>query len=1236
MNYILFVGAILIAIPSSVFSQTALPESPAIWREVTGVTNSVLTNGVGSNPVHTRPHIPAFRTTADGRVGLRVKGSAEFCLMMPEKLTNFTLLNPASSRTMSATNYEYLDGYSLGTISAHATNFYNAAPGDGNISHCALYDPTPAINVAGVTNNPTVVNGEDVYNLKVLAIFSYSALPNRVQLFVTPVRVAVTNAKTSSAFISSITKSGPTVGGPVFTFGAEMFEPVIVGDGRLLILRVSGASLPWYDPDLNTNRQAQSTDIAYSYYVDDGTTNTAPANPLMWTNLIPITHAPFDSRINQKFGFAMAPFRDADGKLIPDGEDLEGTYPWMDRHAKNLFFTSVGDTLHYSVVTNGVTNWTNSRYEQTGTPGETPNYTAGEDGGNTRGVCFLGLWSHGKMVMIDNLNNDMDYAVGDASFPSGSERMVHLFETNSGPFNNESGWIRLGAGRANNRLPSGDNINTTIIDSLENIFNYQTFAVPLTIRDVVWTMSNGKQTDDLAFDDYVDPDGFIVANMAGVASYDFSITNTTAKKSFAYRSGWNTTNKQFNLPVWLQNAATATTNRWIIPAHGLLTGGGRLEPAATGGFYGKGLWLTGSNGLQFSITNQPQNVLAKDWYVGVFVDCRFVDDATERTLLTFPDTSSIWLRGRNQVLYRDANGTVLNRVVLPTLVTNAPPSALDDLFPDRDWAHLGFQIRKSGSEVDLHLDGLLYNRWSDQYSSLFHLTPGTLTLGQTNVSLTNGFRGWVDDFKIFAHAVDFETACNHAGGTLIGLPSTYTNEWKTRFADRYPQWAHDEISTFLRNQGETNFPRYASFHDYRADKGAHLGNLPAGTISLRKSVHFPEGPLFHNAPRPHSAANSFCLTCHVGGADGGLDLTAITLDTPIASQDDRRQPMQPFRRVFGKIPAGLVPATGLPTVATNLPYTGQVIDVWTLPTFSNSVAVRTFTLLNAGTQQDLLSITNGTLVDPARLGTTNFTIRANLDSAQGSVVMKLDAGATNNKSRPPFTLLGTTNSPYVGTTFSAGLHSVVATPSFGLAVTQAFNMVTANTARVVAGYRDDFRPFSPTPGWTYEWNAAGSVSNRANYHLLNWSPALNLYSANGTPARPDNSSDFGWGRLTSTSGNPGNGAAQAGGFDRYAIAAYQAKWPGYYAITNGFVTVPSTNGNGGQLLIFTDTNGGTNFTKQYEQFYPQASTLNFMLNVGYLTSGDTIYVCFGPNGNTGSDAFNLDFKILFKENGNPF
>jgi hypothetical protein len=1227
----LILGFALTSTAGIATAANAIPESPAIWREVTGITNSY----PGAVPVHTRPHVPAFRTSTDGRIGMRVKGAPTFALLMPEKLTQPTLVNPAGSYTMSSTNYFFLNGYSDGNSST--TNFVApVANSVGSISHCTLYDVTAE---TGTNTNPRVVNNEDVYDLTVLAIYNFSKLGgvtnNGIQLFSTPVQIVVTNVKSTGALIRSITKTGPTVAGPVF-LNCEGFEPMIAGDGRLLVFRIGGGTArSWSNPNTGVAMPADRYDICYSYY-----TGGTQADVTKWTNLIPITYAPFDNRINQKFGFAMAPFRDCEGSLIPPGEDIGGTYPWIDRQARNLFFTAVRETLHYSTVSGGVTNWNNSRYPQTGTPEESPVYL-GESSGGTRGCCVVGLWTHGKVVLLDTLNNDMDYAVGLEDNPIGSQRLVNLFQTNSGPLGNESGWIRLGAGRINNRLPAGENQNGTIMDSIENIFNYKPHAVPVTLRDVVWTFSNGKQTDELAFDDYVDPDAFIVANMSGLLRFDFSATNTTAKKPMLYDSGWNATTRAFDLPVRFQNAATSPTNRWIIPKHGLLVGSGRLEPAATGGVYGKGLWLDGSIGLQFAVTNQPQNVGGRDWYIGLFVDCRIPEtadqnDATERRLLTFPDGTAVFLRGRNQLQYRNNNGDIVHRVVLPLVNTNAPASQMDDLVGDRDWAHFALQVRSGGSEVDFYLDGMIYNRWRDVYTSLFQLTPGKLTIGQTSAANTNGFIGWVDDFKVFAHAVDPETACNHAAGTLIGLPSGYSGEWKTKFADRYPAWAHQAISEVLANNGEATYPAYACFHNYWADKSVRLDNIPAGTVSLRQSIHFPEGPLFNNAPRPHSAANAFCLTCHHSTADGGLDLTALTLDSSKTAPNDlRRQPMQPFRRVFGRIPAGFVPTTGLPASAQNLGPAGQIIDLWMQPAFMNSVTVQSFSLLESGTGRELMPLTNGSLLDPARLGTSNWTIRANLDSAQGSVTMKLDAGANNTKARPPYTLFGNTNNPYAAGSIGAGSHTITATPLFGSATSIAFTVVTANTVRVVADYRDDFRAYSPASGWTYEWNATGSISNRANYRYLAWSPKLNSYTANGTPYRPDTTSDFDWGRLYGQGGNPGNPASLAGGHERYAIAGYRVKKAGYYAISNSFVTDKDTAGNGGQLLVFTDTSNGTVFTKKFDSLYAAGATLGFDQNVGFLDVDDTIYVAIGPNGNDSSDWFYLDFSILYRDNSNP-
>lgn len=1205
---------------TAALAQQAVPESPAIWREVTGVVFTDPANLAG--PVFTRPHMPAFRTTADGRIGTVVEGHGAvgnvpaFTLFMPEKMTTPFPLNPAGSFTMTKSTPLSSDFVRLNVANSFAAaplNEQDYTDGVRSVTHVCLWDPG---------SNPQVVAGEDVYDIKVF-VTSHSG-GGSPQFFVTPIKITVSNPKTTSAFIRLVEKTGTTLAGPVFTTpGLLAFEPVIAGDGRLLIVRVGAWSgLPWTNPNTGApgSTSGQGFDILYSYYP----TGNA-ADPAQWSNLIPISFAPSDQRINTKFGFAMAPFRDAEGTLIPPGEDLGTSYPWIDRDAKNLFFETVFDKLHYSA--GGTYN--NGRYFQEPNTNEPADYVQGEDGGTHQGVSFLGLWSHGKMVMIDSLNNATDYAVGQGDTGTGPQhRLVTLYQPGTGPLGTENGKLLLGYGRATKKMPAGENDNGNIIDSIANLFNYRKEAFPLTRRDVVWPLSNSQQADEIVFDDYVDPDAFIIANMAGLTTFPPDYGGTSGFNYLTHHSGWNPSTNLFSDPVKLQNAATSTTDLWIVPKHGLVVGNGRLEPAASGGVHGKGFSMNGSIGLEFDVVAQPQTVTSKDWYVGLFVDCRFANDATERRLLTFPDGTSVRLYGRSQVLYADASGAVIHRITLPVPIVGTHP--LDDLLPDTGWAHLGFQIREGNTTVDFFLNGIIYNRWEDAYAMLFKMTPGQVTVGKLAGTAPGGFKGWIDDFKVLAHAVDFESACNHANGSLIGLPSGYIAEWKTKFASRYPTWAHTEMTNFLKNQGETTYPLYANYYNYKADNGAHRDNVPAGTVALRQSVHFPEGPLFYNRPRPDTTSNAFCVTCHHDNAKPGLDLLALELDTSFnASNDPRRQPMQPPPRLYGRIPAGLVNSTGLPGALTDLPAGGKLIDQWMLDAFSNSTAVQTFTVVNATTHQDLMTLTAGAVVDPARLGTTNLTLRANLNSAQGNVVLQLDTGTTNTKTKPPYTAFGTDANPWVGAVLTPGAHTIKATPQFGPLSSVSFT-VAGGATRVVADYRDDFQGGSPKPGWSYQWNALGAITNAANFRTLNWNSALGRYCVNGFPVQPDTTSTlFANGRLSANGGAPGRGTTQ--GDDRYAITAYTARLAGYYGISASFVTMPQEVSNGGRVVVHTETNNGATFTQKSNAAFPSVTPFAFDQSVGWLDAGDTIYVGIGPNTSATSDAFFLDFSIVYNE-----
>lgn len=1224
----LLIGALCALFTTHGYGQQAVPHAPAIPREVTGVINTY-PGGAGTTavPAFTRPHMPGFRVTADGRVGIMVEGGGSmgstpaFTLFMPEKMTVPFLLNAPGSYTMTSTVMTRLNVVNTHAPSPLDTRDYT--DGVKGVSHACLWDDG---------NNPQVVAGEDVYNIKVVVTSNSGTSPdNRVQIFSTPIKITVSNPKTTSASIRLIEKTGPSIAGPAFTFQGSGFEPVIAGDGRLLMVRVGSPSLPWNNPNTGAAMPAHGCDILYSYY-----TTGASADAAQWTNLIPITFAPSDNRINTKFGFAMFPFRDPEGTLIPPGEDLGASYPWIDRDAKNLFVETVFDKLHFNA--NGT--WNNGRYPQTAVPGETADYAQGEDGGKHQGISMLGLWTHGKMVMIDNLNNATDYAVGQGDVAGGAgpqHRMVSLYTPNSGPLGTETGWLMLGYGRATKKMPLGENDNGNIIDSLEHLLNYRKEAFPLTRRDVVWPLSNGQQADEVAFDDYLEQDAFIIANMTGLVTFPSTAGSSTGQNSLKHHSGWKSTNT-FGDPVKLQNAATPVASRWIVPKHGLVVGNGRLEPAASGGVHGKGFSMNGGIGLEFTVDPQPQPVATKDWYIGIFVDSRFANDTTERRLITFPDNTSVALYGRSQVLYRNASDVVIHRITIPAPI--AGTHMLDDLLPEKGWAHLAFQVLKEGTQVDFHLNGIIFNRFEDPYQVLFQMTDGTptarkLTLGKVASKADSGFAGWIDDFKVFAHAVDYETACNHANGSLIGLPTAYTAEWKTKFADRYPAWAHTEITNFLKNNGEVTYPKYANFYNLRADNAAHRDNTPAGTVSLRTSVHFPEGPLFFNRPRPDSVSNAFCLTCHHVDGKGGLDLAALDLDTSWnASVDPRRQPMQPPAKLFGRIPIGLVnnTATPMPTVLTDLPAGGKSVDEWMLPSFNNSATVQSITVVDANTGKDLMTLTANAVVDPAKLGSTNLTFRANLDRAQGNVTLQYDSTTPNVRTIPPYTAFGPDSNPYLGATLTPGAHTIKATPQFGTLSQLSFT-VAGNATRVVADYRDDYKTHSPQGGWSYLWNGGGDIASPANYRTMNWNGGR--YTPNGFAAYPDNSVTVApYVSLNSTGGHPGRGVNQSAVTDRYAIAAYTVKKAGRYGVTNGFVAVGSAASNGAKVVIYTELNGTTASLK-YTGTVAPASTLTLSQNVGFLNPGDTIYVGVGPNLNDGSDSFTQDFSIVYNETVDP-
>ena len=78
--------ALLSVLLGSIGIGQTLPERPSIWREVTGVLDEGGPLEQDHDPRFQRPHLPAFRTSQDGRLAMTVARTPRFTLFTPEKL----------------------------------------------------------------------------------------------------------------------------------------------------------------------------------------------------------------------------------------------------------------------------------------------------------------------------------------------------------------------------------------------------------------------------------------------------------------------------------------------------------------------------------------------------------------------------------------------------------------------------------------------------------------------------------------------------------------------------------------------------------------------------------------------------------------------------------------------------------------------------------------------------------------------------------------------------------------------------------------------------------------------------------------------------------------------------------------------------------------------------------------------------------------------------------------------
>ena len=841
-----------------------------------------------------RPHIPPYRTTTDGRIAMQTKtrtpsvdiGDFQFYLYEPKKLKTSFL----SSGTGEAAGNASMNLLASRDAFKVPTKSFVGPLAKGSVIHSAICnDPKEdAVKTCGPGGK------NDCHQFSVIAplITKSASNQDQIEFWGTKVTVEVESPKTAASKILDIRTSAPVKGATWTQGGARvLLENTITRDGRLLVARVGGLALeyPGADGRLISGRY----NIVYSA-IDPSLPACDPAG---FKTPYPITHMPYDPLIKANYGAGRFLWTYPDGTVVPDGADTRTTYPWVSSNGENVFFASSDGqkTLQGN-------NPNRDPYQTKCLDGIACDLNM-DDGGDTRAVVVVGAWTQGRMVLLDGMINNTDYGLGVA--PS-TQRVVKLFDGND-----SKSWVRVGSGSANNSDGGGETVrgasgNINFIDSIENKLNHDKNMKLNVPKDVAWLVSNGTATDVVAFDDWVDPHYLISSEMVQAKT---AVEATTGSGGLLLAENFKR----------VQNAASGL---YKTPAYGEIIGKGEVERVAVGGAQGKGLFLRPSSGLAYTISSDQRRVLSNGvWFVGVAIDPRMKNDLNYRRLLGFPDGSAIDLQGLHSVSFVTATGKRFG-------------FALNAALPFASYSHLGFRIQPNGSRVEVFRDGMLVQDWvnpSPTTDPLLRIQPGTFSVGSASgaANPSAGFHGWIDNVKVVGEAQSMtdEQMCNHSLGSVVALDRTLdANSPLLKKAQSVPSVFHDRIRR-ASGSAESQFLCFDA--NKNQDGWVDLNVLPAGVVSLRHALLFPEGNFVFDQPRPDSSNNAFCVSCHTDDGSGrrppSLMLNALTFNSQITKAlDPRRQPSEPPARVFGNLPAGTW--TPFPLADEVAPIGGKLID----------------------------------------------------------------------------------------------------------------------------------------------------------------------------------------------------------------------------------------------------------------------------------------------------------------------
>lgn len=936
---------------------------------------------------HHRPHIPPYRTTSDGRVNMGISGgiAPSFSLVMPERLEKSFLKSDDGSKLIGerfqkidiygSFPWRGINGERIKLSNEHTTicdgtplqrnpsdlrrdNPYACTDSEGKVADC--YDLTYVYNAKiPFADDPSIVDlANRRINIQRVNRLNPTSKPSELQQFnkvdnvwmpleaeedmqsilrdgknykmqflSVDLKVVVSNPKTTEARIDQVSvvprslKESPLF--DIFT----VKEPVFTADGRFMILRIGGKNKLSWTPARGLYRDDANGVEYMNTYIALGA-NENPCEIGRWSKMQPLSYAHKDPDLNfswcksndcdKRYGFARYPLRDAENNVITEGKEMGGNYPWVSKSGSMIAFTVLDSML------------ADSPYESTcvypeilDEKGRDCNHRY-ESAQNNHGFAMAGLWTHGKTVLLDGLLNHIDYGI---RAEERLHRYLYLYR-NSSP--GSSDWRSLGVAIGNGRMANGTDEknymtpldsagNVNFIDSLEHLFNDQPHFKPQALSDVVWQMNSGSVSTEVSFDDYLNVDTLIYSPM----NASLKLKDEGERSYLRHQNGLDVGSDR---EIHLQNAATPSHYRWIIPPYGVVEGKGRIEPVALGGVHGRGFWLSPQSQISYKldeVSGKNKELKNYGFYMGLFIDPRYANDGKMRTILSLSDGSTIRLQDRKFLDFAK-NGISIAKIALPALTD---PSKAE--IPYGRWTHLGFSFNVYRRSVDIYVNGLGYKNVR-LGQAFFNIGVGPLSeikIGELDSSRGLGFRGWIDDFKLVVLKnmpnLSPELACNHARGSLLAFNADADAD-DAQF-DRLKKASQNyEIHKSQINPlvpGKFKRQEFICFTKYDNENGAIRSDLEELEVNsnfkirrIRDQILFPESfigspyggaGLTFGQPRPDSTNNQFCLSCHAVENPRGLDLKALRLipDRPV-HLDNRRQPHQPPRVINGQLPTG--------------------------------------------------------------------------------------------------------------------------------------------------------------------------------------------------------------------------------------------------------------------------------------------------------------------------------------------